>query len=66
MRVSDNLQKVDLRIYGFYDCIAYWGHPSLDVTGRYTDRMQCAGGRGVTSCMGDSGGPLMVIFKADF
>ena len=46
---------------GFYDCVAYWGNPSLNpITGRYTDRMQCAGGEGATSCMGDSGGPLMV------
>ena len=28
--------------------------------------MQCAGGWGVTSCMGDSGGPLMVMVDGKY
>jgi len=48
-----DLQFTDIPLVSQADCQAVWG----DVI-EITDRIQCAGGNGVSSCMGDSGGPL--------
>ena len=60
--IPDDLQKLDLPLNSWDTCVGYWGDPEENpVLGRYTERMQCCGGQGSSSCMGDSGGPLMVI-----
>jgi len=65
--IPDNLQKVELPLNSFDTCVGYWGNPEVNpVLGRYTDRMQCAGGEGASSCMGDSGGPLMVMVDGKY
>jgi len=50
------MQYTDIPLVSQADCQAVWG----DVI-EITDRIQCAGGNGVSSCMGDSGGPLTIV-----
>jgi len=52
----NDMQFTDIPLVSQADCQAVWG----DVI-EITDRIQCAGGNGVSSCMGDSGGPLTIV-----
>ena len=65
--IPNELQKVTLPLNNFETCVGYWGDPEINpVLGRYTERMQCCGGQGATSCMGDSGGPLIVAVDGGY
>ena len=65
--IPNDLQWVELPLNDWETCTGFWGdselHPAL---GRYSARMQCCGGQGSTSCMGDSGGPLMVKIDEEY
>lgn len=50
------LQYTDIPLVSQKDCQAVW-----DGVIEITDRIQCAGGNSVSSCMGDSGGPLTIV-----
>ena len=65
--IPNELQKVTLPLNNFETCVGFWGDPEINpIVGRYTERMQCCGGQGATSCMGDSGGPLIVAVDGGF
>lgn len=65
--IPNELQKVSLPLNNWETCVGYWGDPEQNpVLGKYTPRMQCCGGQGATSCMGDSGGPLMVAVDGGY
>jgi len=65
--IPDDLQWVELPLNDWETCTGYWGDSELHpVVGRYSARMQCCGGQGSTSCMGDSGGPLMVSVDGEY
>ncbi|XP_004600926.2 chymotrypsinogen 2-like [Sorex araneus] len=48
----DRLQQASLPLLANYECKKFWGNT-------ITDLMVCAGASGVSSCMGDYGGPLV-------
>lgn len=65
--IPNEMQWVELPLNPWETCTGYWGDSELHpLVGRYTARMQCCGGQGATSCMGDSGGPLMVKIDGEY
>ena len=52
--IAATLQWMDISCITRAECKAIWSAQEI------TPRMQCASTDGVTSCMGDSGGPLTV------
>ena len=53
--IASILQQMDISCITLDECKKVWSVQTL------TSRMQCASSDGVTSCMGDSGGPLTIM-----